>query len=129
MWNTMLFRWNKMSSLNMTLIMAIIGKIFLIFQHFYTITWQNYLKNSLFCIISRPKIVFCLFCLFRATPMACGSSSARGHVCWPMPQPRQHQILGASLTYTAACGNARSLTHWARSEREPSSSWILVAFS
>ena len=28
----------------------------------------------------------------------------------PMPQPGQHQIRAASVTYTAACSNARSLT-------------------
>ena len=34
----------------------------------------------------------------------------------------------ASANYTAADGNARSLTHWARPGMEPASSWILVRF-
>ena len=56
------------------------------------------------------------FCLFRAPPVAYGSSWARGlsnHSCscWPMPQPQQCQIPGMSATYTTAHGNARSLTH------------------
>ena len=33
-----------------------------------------------------------------------------------------------SVTYTAAQGNARSLTHWTRARIEPESSWILVGF-
>jgi len=32
----------------------------------------------------------------------------------PMPQPQQHQIQAASVNYTTACSNTRSLTHWAR---------------
>ena len=32
------------------------------------------------------------------------------------------------MTYTTALGNDRSLTHWARSGIEPTSSWILVRF-
>ena len=31
-------------------------------------------------------------------------------------------------TYTAACGNTGSLTHWARRGDEPTSSWIVVRF-
>ena len=46
--------------------------------------------------------------------------------CWPQPQPRG--IRATSATYTTAHGNAGSFTHWARSEIEPSSSWILVGF-
>ena len=33
----------------------------------------------------------------------------------PTPQPRQHWIQAASVTYAAACSNTRSLAHWARS--------------
>ena len=44
----------------------------------------------------------------------------------PMPQPQQHPIWAASATHTAAHGNAESLTHWARPELEPASSWIPV---
>ena len=40
----------------------------------------------------------------------------------PMPQPRQHWTQAASVTYTAACNNAVSLTHLARPRIEPSSS-------
>ena len=31
--------------------------------------------------------------------------------CWPTAQPQQHGIWATSATYTAACGNAGSLTH------------------
>ena len=37
-------------------------------------------------------------------------------------------IQAVSVTYTAAHGKARSLTHWARPGTEPASSWILVRF-
>ena len=46
--------------------------------------------------------------------------------CRPMPQPRQ--IWAASLTYTTAHGNTRSLTHWMRPGIEPTISWFLVRF-
>ena len=48
--------------------------------------------------------------------------------CQTTPQPQQHQIWAASVTYTTAYGNARSLTHWARPGIEPASSWFLVRF-
>ena len=36
----------------------------------------------------------------------------------PMPQPQPRQIRAASVTYTVACRNTRSLTHWARPGRD-----------
>ena len=48
--------------------------------------------------------------------------------CGPTPQPQQHQIRVVSVTYTTACSNVGSLTHWAGPGIEPSSSWILVRF-
>ena len=51
-----------------------------------------------------------------------GQGSSWSCSCWPTPQPQQQGIRTMSTTYTAAHGNAGSLTHWAR----PASSWILV---
>ena len=34
----------------------------------------------------------------------------------PYASAKQHQILAASVTYSAACCNARSSTHWARAK-------------
>ena len=73
---------------------------------------------------------YSLFLLFRAPPVAYGHSQARGWIrknysCQPTPQPQQRRILTASVTYTAACGNARSLTYWARPGMEPAFSWRL----
>ena len=48
--------------------------------------------------------------------------------CQPTPQPQQHRIQAASVTYTTAHGNPKSLTHWARPDTEPASSWMLVRF-
>ena len=44
---------------------------------------------------------------------------------WHAPQPQQHWIQTASLTYATACTNTGSLTPWARSGIEPISSQIL----
>ena len=44
----------------------------------------------------------------------------------PRLQPQQHQIQAMTVTYTTSCGNARSLTHWARPGIELASSWILL---
>ena len=68
---------------------------------------------------------------FRTTPEAYGGSQARGGIScsyWPKPQPQQCQIQAAAVTYTTARYNSGSLTHWARPEIEPESSWILVRF-
>ena len=46
----------------------------------------------------------------------------------PATEPQQRQIQAASTTYTAAHSHARSLTHWARSGIEPTTSWFLVRF-
>ena len=49
-----------------------------------------------------------------------------GYSCRPIPEPQQHQIWAASLTYTTAHSNARS--HWVRPGIEPTTSWFLVRF-
>ena len=72
------------------------------------------------------------FCLFRAAPMAYGSSQARAQISASpaslQSQPQQCWIWDMSVTYTTAQGNAGSFTHWARPGIEPASSWILVGF-
>ena len=45
-----------------------------------------------------------------------------------MPEPQQHQIWAASVTYTTTHGHARSLPHWARPGIKPTASWFLVGF-
>ena len=81
------------------------------------------------------KNIYCMtffFFFFRATPTAYGGSQARGlnqsRSGWPTPQPQQRGIQGASVTYTMAHVNARSLTHWMRPGIKLASSWILVGF-
>ena len=66
------------------------------------------------------------FFLFMTTPVAYGSSwlgSTWSCTCWPKPQSRQHWIQATSATYTIACNNTGSLTHWARPGMEPTCSW------
>ena len=49
--------------------------------------------------------------------------------CQPTPQSQQHQMQAASVIYTTAHGNTRSLlTHWVMPRIEPASSWLLVWF-
>ena len=57
-----------------------------------------------------------------------GEGSNQSYCCRPMPEPQQRQIQAASATYTMAHFNARSLTHWARPEIKPTTSWFLVIF-
>ena len=90
---------------------------------------------SLACALRRWKSLFFLFFyffLFRAAPAAHESSWARGSnwsYTWkPTPEPQQRQIWAASVTFTAAHGNSRSLTRWARPRVKPASSWILAGF-
>ena len=65
----------------------------------------------------------------RGAPAAYGSSQARGQTgAAATSQPQQCQVRAASDTYTTACSNTGSLTHWARPGVEPTSSWMLVGF-
>ena len=83
---------------------------------------KTYLKNFLF---------FSFFFFFgHAFGMwKCpGQGSNQSCSCRPTPKPQQHQIWAASVTYTTAQGNARSLTHWMRPGIKPVSSWMLVRF-
>ena len=53
--------------------------------------------------------------------------------CEPTPQPHQHWIWAASVTYPAACSNTGTLTHWVRPGIEPASlqrqHWVLNLLS
>ena len=72
-----------------------------------------------------------VFLLFRAALVTYGSSRARGQfgaTAASLPQPQQCTILAMSVTYPTAYGNAKSLTHQARPEIKPASSWMLVKF-
>ena len=78
-------------------------------------TWQQKMQCSFFFSLG-PHLWHGMF------P---GWESNRSCSCRPTPQPRQHQIWAASVTYTSACSNARSLTHWGRPGFEPASSQTL----
>ena len=47
---------------------------------------------------------------------------------WGNGEEQDEWIRAASATYTTAHGNAKSLTHWARTGIEPTTSWFLVGF-
>ena len=73
---------------------------------------------------------FWSFCLFRAAPTAYGGSQARGLI-GVLAAGLHHSYsnaTSASATYSTAPGNAGFLTHWARPEIEPTTSWFLVRF-
>ena len=76
-------------------------------------------------------IIIIIILLFRATLRAMevprlGSNWSCSP--WPTPQPQQHGIWAASMTYTTAHGNAGPLTHWARPGMQPTTSWFLAGF-
>ena len=67
---------------------------------------------------------FCLFCLFRATPVAYESSQVRGWIRAVAAGPHHSHSnarseLPASVTCTIDHGNVRSLTHWASQGLNP----------
>ena len=70
------------------------------------------------------------FFFFRASPVAYGSSQARGRIgaitAGLCHSHSNLQIQAVSATYPPAHGNTRSLTHWVRLGIEPESSWRLV---
>ena len=70
--------------------------------------------------------------LFRAAPMAHGSSQPRGPnqscSCQPTPRPQQCWIWAESVTHTTAHGSTGSLTHWAKPGIKPVTSWIVFGF-
>ena len=71
------------------------------------------------------SIFFSFYCCTYSIWKSSGWQSNWSYSCRPMPQPQQHQIWATSVTYAAACGNARSLIHWARPGIEFASSWTL----
>ena len=74
---------------------------------------------------------FFFFGLFRATPMAYGSSQVRGRIgAVAASLHHSHSNIGSKRVrdLSTAHGDARSLTHWARPGIKLASSWILVGF-
>ena len=72
-----------------------------------------------------------IYCLFRATPAAYGSSQARGWngtVATGLHHSHSNAGSELSVSYTTAHGSAGSLIHWARPGIEPATSWMLVRF-
>ena len=79
--------------------------------------------------------VFCwvgFFGLFRAEPVAPGSSQARGQIgAAAASLHHSHSSARSELCLQPTpqlTSNTRSLTHWARTGIEPTSSWMLVGF-
>ena len=71
--------------------------------------------------------IYLFIFLFKAACAAYGSSQPRAESELQLPayiQPQQRQIWAASGTYTAACSNAGSLTHWPRPGIKPTASQI-----
>ena len=71
-------------------------------------------KALIFC----SDVFFSFLSFFAFQGCTCGMQKFPGqglnqnYSCWPMQQPQQCGIQALSLTYTAADGNAGSLTHW-----------------
>ena len=74
------------------------------------------MKTTLISLYLSFIIIIIIICLFRAAPVAYGSSQARTESeLW-------------LLAYATAQGNTRSSTHWVRPGIKPASSCILVVF-
>ena len=71
-----------------------------------------------------------VFCLFRATPTARGGSQARGPIGAVATRLHQSQMSDPRWLCNPHHGSqqAGSLTHWARPEIEPTTSWFPVRF-
>ena len=63
-----------------------------------------------------PFMYVCIYCHFRAAPMASGSSQAKG------------QVRATDDSHTTATEMPHPLTHWSGPGIKPMSSWILVIF-
>ena len=90
--------------------------------------WINRHQKRISCAIFFLFFFSFFFGLFRAIPMAYGSSQARAQMGATAASLCHSHTRFASVTYTRAHGSTRSLTHWARPGIEPESSWILVRF-
>ena len=94
------------------------------------------LSDNAGCPTIRPpgnslrSLISFLFLLFMATPMAHGSSRARGQIrAAPAGLHHSHSnVRFMSAACTTVHGNTGSLTHRVRPGIKPASSWILVRF-
>ena len=93
-----------------------------------------------FCMTqAQPKMKVLVFFFLSFYSHTCGIWKFLGQVlnwdcrCWPTPQSWGHQIRASSVTCTAACVNAGSLTPWGRPGIKPASSkrqcWVLNPLS
>ena len=98
----------------------------------YFKSWE-YITHRIKSFSSR-NFLSSFFFFFSFLGYTCGIQKFPGqgldwsYSCQPTPRPQQCWIQAASMTYTTAHGNARSLTHWMRQGIEPASSWIPVRF-
>ena len=83
-------------------------------------------------IIFQNLFVFYFFCLFRAAPVAYGSSQTGGPIGAVAAGPHHTHSNATSklclLPPPQLHSNAGFLTHWARPGTKPASSWIPVGF-
>ena len=85
-------------------------------------------RQSCYCIHFHSLCIFFSFCLFRAAPVAYGSSQTGGQIGAIVAGPHQLRIQAMSSTYTTVHGNTQIFNPQARAGIEPASSWVLVRF-
>ena len=76
----------------------------------------------------RYFFLFPFFLFFKGLTVAYGSSRGMDWievVAAGLPTPQTHWNWAAFVTYTTACSNSGSLTHWVRLGIESASTWIL----
>ena len=82
-------------------------------------------KIASLVIIIILLLLFCVFLGPRPRHME-ATSLNQSCSCRSTPQPQQHRIWAASVTFTTAHSSARFLTHWVRPRIKPPSSRLLV---
>ena len=90
-------------------------------------TWCPYFYFFFFLSLYFYMMPPPFFCLFRAMPVAYGSSQARDQLEL-QPLAQQHRILAISVTYTTAHSWHGILNPWARPGIKHASSWIIDSF-
>ena len=95
---------------------------------YYVLTVGQTLPHFLDPLILLFYFILLFFCLFRAAPVAYGSSQARGRIRAAASSLHHSRSNAMSVTYTTAHGRARSFTCWVGPGIEPAASGILFGF-
>ena len=117
MWNSLLCPQVKLKSVGSPILREIGVKLQLTFKY-----WQD---ESIKPNQNRIHLYIYIFFLLLGLNMWHIEVPGPGAKCRLIPQQQQHWIWASSATYTTACSNTISLTHWLRPAIKPETSWTL----